>query len=165
VTDVDTPGPTAQSENREAWAELADLALRIAREIQFRGYVDERAVELTSSEGVVMRFLNRELDSTPTRIAAATGLQPTNLSAVLRRLEKKHLIERRASSRDRREVHVRATDHGKDNYRLVRHEWGSSVAEAADHDATDLAPALRHLARVEAVLEASRPAGAHSDRS
>ncbi|HEX6353266.1 serine hydrolase [Actinophytocola sp.] len=64
----------------------------------------------------------------PSRIAAATGLQRTNLSTTLRGLETKGLIERRTSPDDRRGVTVHVTEHGRTNYHLVRHEWATGVA-------------------------------------
>ncbi|MFI6744157.1 MarR family winged helix-turn-helix transcriptional regulator [Nonomuraea sp. NPDC050451] len=138
------------------WADLADLALIIAREIQFRGYTDERAVELSPSEGMVMRHLQGDPAAPPSRIATATGLQRTNLSAVLRGLEAKDLIERRPCPDDRRGVTVHLTERGRTNYALVRQEWATVVAAAAGHDAGNLDAALTLLKAVEAGLIAAR---------
>jgi DNA-binding MarR family transcriptional regulator len=151
------------SEPRSAdprWADLADLLLIIAREIQFRGYADDLAIPLTQSEGMVMRFLLANADAIPSRIAAATGLQRTNLSTVLRGLEHKGLIERQASPDDAREVTVRPTGRGKSNYALVRQEWAAAVCAAAGHDASGLDAALGLLRVVEAGLVSARPAAA-----
>jgi DNA-binding MarR family transcriptional regulator len=142
------------------WADLADLVLVIAREIQFRGYADERAIPLTQSEGMVMRFLLASPDAIPSRIAAATGLQRTNLSTVLRGLERKGLIERHTSRDDAREVTVRPTGRGTSNYALVRQEWAAAVCAAAGHDASGLNAALGLLRVVEAGLVSARPATA-----
>jgi DNA-binding MarR family transcriptional regulator len=139
------------------WADLADLVLIIAREIQFRGYTDARAIPLSQSEGMVMRYLQTDPDAPPSRIAGATGLQRTNLSAVLRGLEGKGLIERHASSEDGRGVTVRPTEHGKTNYALVRQEWARAVSAAAGGDSSDLDPALRLLRDIEDGLTSARP--------
>ncbi|MFI7131082.1 MarR family winged helix-turn-helix transcriptional regulator [Nonomuraea sp. NPDC050153] len=136
---------------------MADLVLIIAREIQFRGYTDERAVQLSQSEGMVMRHLQGDPAASPSRIAAATGLQRTNLSAVLRGLESKGLIERRISPDDRRGVTVHLTERGRTNYTLVRQEWATAVSAAAGHDTRDLDAALTLLRTVEAGLVATRP--------
>jgi DNA-binding MarR family transcriptional regulator len=138
------------------WADLADLVLIIAREIQFRGYSDERAIPLSQSEGMVMRYLQRDPDAAPSRIAAATGLQRTNLSTTLRGLEQKGLIERRAYPKDGRGVTVHRTERGLSNYALVRQEWAAAVS-AAGGDATNLDPALALLRAVEAGLVRTRP--------
>ena len=104
-----------------------------------------------------MRYLQTDPDAPPSRIAAATGLQRTNLSAVLRGLEGKGLIERHASSEDGRGVTVRPTEHGKSNYALVRQEWARAVSAAAGGDSSDLDPALRLLRDIEDGLTSARP--------
>jgi DNA-binding MarR family transcriptional regulator len=139
------------------WADLADLVLIIAREIQFRGYSDPQAIPLTQSEGMVMRYLLAHPDAVPSRIADAAGLQRTNLSTTLRGLERKGLIERQVSPDDRRGVAVRPTSRGKANYALVRHEWADAVAQAAGHDTKNLDTALRLLRSVESGLVSTRP--------
>jgi len=151
------PDATADPAEERRWADLADRVLIIAREIQFRGYTDERAVPLSPSEGMVMRYLQLDTAATPSRIAAATGLQRTNLSTTLRGLEHKRLIERRASPGDGRRVTVHATDQGMSNYALVRKEWAAAVSAAAGNDSSDLDAALKLLAAVEAGLVKARP--------
>jgi DNA-binding MarR family transcriptional regulator len=93
----------------------------------------------------------------PSRIATATGLQRTNLSTVLRGLEHKGLIERRADPGDGRGVTVHATDHGRANYALVRREWAAAVSAAAHHDSTHLDATLTLLGTMETGLAKSRP--------
>lgn len=146
----------ATNTHDEEWAELADLALIIAREIQFRGYADERAVPLTQSEGMVMRHLQTRPAAAPSAIADATGLLRTNLSAVLRGLERKGLIERRGDGDDARTVSVHLTDRGKTNYALVRGEWAQAVSTAAGGDTTHLRAALTLLRQVETGLTENR---------
>jgi DNA-binding MarR family transcriptional regulator len=141
----------------ERWARLADLALIIAREIQFRGYGDARAVSLTASEGMVMRYLLEHRSAQPSEIAAATGLQRSNLSTLLRGLESKGLLQRHTSRDDRRGVTVHVTARGAENYALVRREWATAVAMAAGHDVRHLDAALYLLGEIEAGLTATRP--------
>lgn len=149
--------PAASPAGDPRWADLADLVLIIGREIQFRGYTDERAVSLSQSEGMVMRYLQRDPAAPPSRIAAATGLQRTNLSTVLRGLESKGLIERRAQPGDGRGVTVHPTELGRRNYALVRSEWADAVAGAAGGEAGDLDAALDLLRAIEAGLVSGRP--------
>jgi DNA-binding MarR family transcriptional regulator len=139
---------------------LADLILIVAREIQFRGYRDERALSLSQSEGMVMRHLTAHASATPTQIAAATGLQRTNVSTVLRDLEEKGLIERHVCPGDRRGVTVHRTERGADNYALVRKEWGAAVSAAAGGDTSNLDDALSLLKSIETGLALTRPTGA-----
>lgn len=149
-------GSTAPADDRR-WADLADLVLIISREIQFRGYTDEQAIPLSPSEGMVMRHLQHDPTAMPSHIAAATGLQRTNLSAVLRGLEQKGLVERHASPGDGRGVTVHLTELGRANYTLVRREWATAVSAAAGHDTGNLAAALALLTTVENGLTATRP--------
>jgi DNA-binding MarR family transcriptional regulator len=139
------------------WADLADLILVIAREIQYHGYHDPEAVPLTQSEGMVMRYLQDHPGATPSQIAAATGLQRTNLSAVLRGLERKGLAQRRTSTDDLRVATIHPTERGRHNYALVRQEWASAVSGAAGHDTSSLDAALILLRGIQAGLTAVRP--------
>jgi DNA-binding MarR family transcriptional regulator len=141
----------------QRWAELADLVLIISREIQFRRYTDEQAVHLSQSEGMVMRYLKRDPAATPSRIATATGLQRTNLSPVLRGLEKKGFIERRAHADDGRGATIHSTERGRSNTTLVRTEWATTVSTAAGHDTTHLDAALTLLTAVAVGLSRDQP--------
>ena len=147
-----------RSADERQWADLADLALVISREIQYRGYTDERALSLTQSEGMVMRYLLQGGEpAAPSQIAAATGLQRTNLSTVLRGLERKGLIQRKTNPDDRRGVSVSPTERGHANYTLVRHEWAAAVATAANNDTTHLDAALALLTAIKDGLVRTRP--------
>jgi len=150
------PAPPPDSDPR--WADLADLVLVLAREIQFRGYRDPGAVPLTQSEGMVMRYLQDHPGTAPSQIADATGLQRTNISAVLRGLERKGLTERRSTPDDLRRATIHATEQGKRNYALVRQEWAAAVSAAAGRDTTGLDDALALLRTIGTSLTASRPA-------
>jgi DNA-binding MarR family transcriptional regulator len=149
---------TAPPHSDPRWADLADLILIIAREIQYAGYQDPEAVPLTQSEGMVMRYLQDHAGASPSQIAAATGLQRTNLSAVLRGLERKDLAERRTSTDDLRGATIHPTEHGRRNYALVRQEWASVVSAAGGNDASSLDAALTLLRGIQAGLTATRPA-------
>jgi DNA-binding MarR family transcriptional regulator len=140
-----------QGATEEQWADFADHVLEIAREIQFRGYTSPEAVSLTPSEGTVMRYLFPQPGALPSQVAFATGLQRSNLSAVLRGLEEKGLIERVADPEDGRWVRIHPTAKAVRNYALVRREWGSAVATAAEGDPA-VEAALPLLAKVRAGL-------------
>jgi DNA-binding MarR family transcriptional regulator len=141
----------------ERWAELADHVLIIAREIQFRGYQDRRAVPLTATEGMVMRYLQDHPITAPKQIAAAVGLQRSNLSTLMRDLERKGLIERTMSEGDRRGVTVRLTEAGGRNYLVVRREWAAAVSKAVENDTRALDGALGLLKGIVTGLIAMRP--------
>jgi DNA-binding MarR family transcriptional regulator len=130
------------------WEEFADLILVIAREIQFRGYRHPEALSLTQSEGSVMRYLFRHPGALPSEIAFGTGLQRSNLSAVLRSLEAKGLVDRVDDANDARSVHLHPTPRAISNYKLVRREWATAVKAAADgeSDVEATLPLLREIA-------------------
>jgi DNA-binding MarR family transcriptional regulator len=141
----------------DQWADFADHVLEIAREIQVRGYASPEAVSLTPSEGTVMRYLFRHPEALPSQVAFATGLQRSNLSAVLRGLEEKGLIERVADPEDGRWVRIHPTPKAIGNYDVVRREWGAAAAAAADGDPT-VETVLPLLAKVRAGLVRLRQA-------
>ena len=147
-----------RSADEKRWADLADLALVISREIQYRGYADAQAVGLTQSEGMVMRYLLQDqAAAAPSQIATATGLQRTNLSTTLRGLERKGMIQRQTSPADGRGVTVSPTEHGRTNSALVRHEWATAVREAAGNDDTHLDATLTLLTTIKEGLVKTRP--------
>jgi DNA-binding MarR family transcriptional regulator len=141
----------------DQWADFADLVLEIAREIQFRGYTSSEAVSLTQSEGTVMRYLFPHPGALPSEVAFATGLQRSNLSAVLRGLEEKGLIERVADPEDGRWVRIHPTPLAIRNYALVRQEWAAAVAAAAENN-TAIETVLPQLAKIQAGLVRERHA-------
>jgi DNA-binding MarR family transcriptional regulator len=157
VTQRNDMNPAAPPDGDHRWADLADLVLILAREIQFLGYHDPEAVPLTQSEGMVMRYLQDHPGTAPSQLADATGVQRTNLSAVLRGLERKGLAERRACPDDLRRAAIHPTEHGKRNYALVRQEWAAAVSAAASHDAAGLDEALALLRTIATSLTANRP--------
>ena len=157
ATRRDDPDPAPPPDDDPRWADLADLVLILAREIQFVGYRDPEAVPLTQSEGMVMRYLQDHPGTSPSQLADATGLQRTNLSVILRGLERKGLAERRGCPDDLRRAAIHPTERGKRNYALVRQEWAALVSAAAGHDTANLDEALALLRRIGASLTASRP--------
>jgi DNA-binding MarR family transcriptional regulator len=112
-------------------------------------------VSLTASEGTVMRYLFPHPGALPSAVASATGLQRSNLSAVLRGLEEKGLIERVPDPEDGRWVRIHPTAQAIRNYALVRREWASAAAAAADGDPT-VEAVLPLLAKVRAGLVRAR---------
>ena len=143
----------------EQWSDLADVILMIAREIQFRGCTSEGALSLTPSEGIVMRHMQSEPDTTFPRLIEATGLLRTNLSTVLRGLERKGLVERRLVPEDRRATTVHRTDRGRQNYQTVRAEWGAELAAAVADEAhpEQLRTAIELLRAIRDGMVSSRP--------
>ena len=103
-----------------------------------------------------MRHLQGGEAATPTSIAAAVGLQRTNVSTVLRGLEHKDLIERSTNIEDRRVVTVQLSERGRGHYELARNEWAAALASAAGNDTRHLDAAIEVLARVRDGMTADR---------
>jgi DNA-binding MarR family transcriptional regulator len=149
----DAPPTEAHQDDEQRWANLAHLALIISRKIQYDGNRDSRAASLTQSEAVVLCYLLHEDPATPSRIAYATGLLRPNVSASLRTLKNKGLIEKRINPTDGRGFTVHPTTLGRAAHERVRHEWATSVAAAADRDTTGLDAAIAVLNKVKEGLE------------
>ena len=143
----------AEIHDEQRWANLAHLALIISRKIQHQSYRDQRAVLLTQSEAVVLCHLLHGDPVTPSQIADATGLQRPNVSASLRTLKYKGLIEKKTNPTDGRGFTVHPTTLGRATYERVRREWATSVAVAADRDTSDLDAAIAVLNKVKEGLE------------
>jgi DNA-binding MarR family transcriptional regulator len=147
----DPTGRGGARPSEEQWADFADLVFFISREITFGGYSSEEAISLSPSEGVVMRYLFRHPGAIASKVAEAAGLQRSNLSTVLKSLEKKGVLERRPSAEDAREVHIYPTPLGKSNYALVRKEWARRVWAAVGHTG-DIGNTIELLRKVQAGL-------------
>jgi DNA-binding MarR family transcriptional regulator len=105
----------------------------------------------------VMRYLLEGDSAAPSQIAAATGLQRTNLSTTLRGLEAKGLIVRETNPADGRGITVTPTALGRTNYIRVRREWATTIRQAAADDSTHLAATLTLLTAIKDGLIESRP--------
>ncbi|MCS5497423.1 MarR family winged helix-turn-helix transcriptional regulator [Cnuibacter physcomitrellae] len=113
------------------WADLADLLLTLAREIQGPGYRDRRIVPLTSAEAAVMRFVDRNPGSTLGEVASATGFQRSNLSTLVSSLAGRGLVEKRGGSADGRVIELHPTREAGENLARLRAEWTDLLADAA----------------------------------
>src|SRR5262249_21156134 len=99
----------------------------------------------------------------PNEIAAAVGLQRSNLSTLMRGLEGHGLVERAVSENDRRGVTVRLTERGRRNYLAARRAWAAAIASAAGNDTRNLDEVLTLLKEIASGLIAMRPERAGRD--
>jgi DNA-binding MarR family transcriptional regulator len=125
-----------------SFAELADLTIDIAREIRLRGHAS-----LNPTESQVMRYLHQHPDSTPSQIAAGTGLRRVNVSPALARLRKLEFIVSDADPHDARSVRVRPTPLAEETLARLQASWAELIADAwpAAADPADTTAALRKL--------------------
>lgn len=75
---------------------------------------NEMAVELggTMSMAFILLTINDEKGTPVTKIAPRMGMEPNSLSRILKSMEKKGLIYRSKSKKDKRKVYMRLTDYG-----------------------------------------------------
>ena len=123
---------------------------------QFRGDKDPRAVPLTHRRHGHVDMKDHPITS-PNQIAAAVGLQRTNLSMLMRGLERRGLIERTMSEGDRRGITVRLTLGWKHKLSGRPARIGRCLANVVENDARGLDRALKFLKDIAAGLIAMRP--------
>lgn len=137
----------------EKLADLADVILALARTISTDAHLDPGIVDLTSTEINVMRFVDRNPGASPAAVAAATGLQRSNLSRALRELEAKGMVEKTVSDSDGRQARLHSTERAAENLKRLRANW-SRLLTAAGADPRHLDAALAMLTELEAGLSA-----------
>jgi DNA-binding MarR family transcriptional regulator len=144
----------------EALADLADLVLRVSREIDPNGSSVLDVVPLTGTEVLVLRWVDLHPGTSPSATAEATTLQRSNLSAALRSLVAKGMVDRRADPRDARLVQLFATEQAAVNIRVLRAHWASKLRAALGGSTTDdaghVSDAVALLTRIDDGL---RPSG------
>ena len=135
-------------------ADLADLVLAVARVIATHAHSDQDTVDLSPTEINVMRYVDRHPGTSPTAVAAATGLQRSNLSRVLRELETKGMVAKAADDSDGRQATLQPTARAAANLRRLRGNWSRLLA-SANLDRRNLDAALAVLTELDLNLPAA----------
>ncbi|GAA3880476.1 hypothetical protein GCM10022381_23420 [Leifsonia kafniensis] len=130
-------------------ADLADTILMIAKKLALRGQDQRVIVPLTGTEVQVVREVERHPRSTPTEIAAATGLRRSNVSAAIRTLEAQGMVTRVQAADDARSVELIATDFAVENMERIRALWVSRLRAVPEADLAAATAALGALQAVE----------------
>jgi DNA-binding MarR family transcriptional regulator len=126
---------------------------RTSHALERRSRRMEKAIGLTAPQRLVLRFLGRFPGMTAGQLAKALHVDPGTLSANVRRLEARGLVERRRDPVDTRRVTLGLTRQG----RALDVPAGASVEAAADAllarvAAKDLAATVRVLERFAEIL-------------
>lgn len=116
----------------------------------------DRELGITAQQRLVLRCVGKYPGITAGQLAAVLHLDPGTVSASLRRLDDRQLLERRPDPRDRRRITLGLTTAGRD---LDRPTAGT-VEEAIEQllreaDAEDVATTKAVLARLAGLLEAA----------
>lgn len=140
----------ARTSHTERLADLADLILALSRAIKARTATDPTLINLSATEVTVLRFIDHHPDTSPSAVAAGTGLQRSNLSRAVRDLEHKALVRRTADPTDSRQSLLRSTELAAENLARIRAVWSTMLAEAVpDPQPADLDAAIRLLGALE----------------
>jgi len=150
-----TPNSAANSSIPDQLADLADLIFNVSQELKSLP-PEPDTVPLTLTESNVMRFIDRNPGTSPSRLAHGTGVQRTNMSAALKGLEEKGLVRRVQTGDDGRSVKVEPTPNAARNLEKLRRGWSSGMIAALDNDPSGYAEALVFLRRLESGLLTAR---------
>jgi DNA-binding MarR family transcriptional regulator len=127
--------------------EFLQCLLRTSHALERRSRRMEKAIGVTAPQRLVLRFLGRFPGVTAGQLAQALHVDPGTLSASLRRLEGRGLIERRRDPADTRRVTLGLTGEG----RAVDIPRPGTVEAAADTLLAEASP--RDLAATVRVLD------------
>lgn len=136
-------------------ADLADVVMAVARAIRSQAAADPAVLEFSATEITVLRYLDHHPDIGPSAVAAATGLQRSNMSRALRDLEAKGLVQRSPDPADSRQAVLRSTPLAAENLARLRGIWARLVGDALDAsgERLDVSAALTVLRALERGLD------------
>jgi DNA-binding MarR family transcriptional regulator len=130
-------------------AELADVVLRISREIDPSGARAIDIVPLTGTEALVMRWVDRNPGSTPSAAAGATALKRSNLSVALGSLVAKGMVERRPDPDDARTVRLFSTALAEQSIERLHAHWAGLLRQALGDDEHEVVATFATLTRID----------------
>ena len=127
-------------------ADVVDAINNVARKLALRGEdIRREIVPLTGTEVEVLREIIRSPSTNPTRIATATGLRRSNVSAAVRVLESRDFITKEQSAEDARYVQLTATDLALESTQSVRALWVRRLRAAAPEELLEQAVTFREV--------------------
>ena len=134
-------------------SDLAEMILAVGRLIQLLG--DQSIGTGTPIEISVLRFINRNPGTSARAASEATLLPSSNFSRILRGLEERGLVRRKADANDARRVSLYPTALASETRRRLGKEWYRLLRGIEDDDAkTDYLIAT--LRRMESELVSRR---------
>lgn len=151
VAENDADETRADVTDVELLADLAEVVLTIARKLSARESSAEfdGVIRLSGLESMVMRFIDRQQSTSPSRISSELGLLSANTSAALRSLESHGLVTRVPDPVDKRSVLVRPTELAAQNLQRVRSAW-SDMLRPVLPDGSDVGKIVAALTELDA---------------
>lgn len=147
VPDAPVRGAAAPDDLRVLAVAIQDLARAVRQS-------ESGPPRLPATELEVIRFVDAHPGSSVGAVAEALGLQQSNVSAAVRGLVARGLVERTADADDRRVARLRSTDLAARNREVVETGWahwlGTALARLGPEDAAALHAAAGPLARLAA---------------
>lgn len=141
------------AQQREELADLAEMVLNLAREINLHTAANEDLIHLTATEINVLRYVDRHPGTIPKQAAHRVRLQRSNFSVALHSLKEKGMISVVADECDGRSVRLFPTEAATNNLAHHRIQWAELLA-AALRDNMDIHGCLQVLAQLGSVFDA-----------
>lgn len=131
-------------------AEILEALRRISRAIDIRSRTLLLNYGLTAPQLLALQAIAREEPITPAVLSREIHLGRPTVTGILNRLELRGLIERTREGADRRSVHVRLTDAGRQMLAgapsVLRDEFQRRLAQLKDWERTQILASLQRLA-------------------
>lgn len=121
----------------DALAQLADVVLRVARELDPSVRRSDDVVPLTGTEVLVMRWVETNPGTTPSATAEATALRRSNLSVALGALVAKGMVERRPHPGDARLAQLFPTALAAESIGVLKARWAGTLRAALRNGAPE----------------------------
>jgi DNA-binding MarR family transcriptional regulator len=134
-------------------SDLADLILAVGRLIHPPG--DQAVGRCTPIESSVMRFIDRNPGTSARAAAEATLLASSNFSRVLRGLEEKGLVSRKADTNDARRVSLYPTALAGESRQRLGEEW-YRLLRGIENNPAKIDELVATLQRIESELVCRR---------
>jgi DNA-binding MarR family transcriptional regulator len=150
-----TPGRLHLEGDASLLFDLADAIVGMARLLQVSDVEAAGVPALTGTEVIVLRWVHRHPGTTSGETARATGLHRSNMSAALRGLAAKGMVQRDSDPEDSRRVHLHLTEAAEEHGRAIRQRWAQVLGEhlpaLGDADRAALARAVEMLTEWEGI--------------
>ena len=125
---------------------------RIIRATQLNAKILAAHSQLTVSQLTVLQLLSTHGELTPRQLAQHVNLTQATMTALLDRLEERHLISRRRSDADKRRVHVTLSQEGVNQLarapQTLQHRFMTHFNALQNWEQTQILSALQHIAQL-----------------